>query len=457
MSSTAAAPGIIFGRHRKIMPYLPAGLPAGQAALYRERHEKAASLNSHLLGFGAVAEAEWAAGGLPQPDIAAMRRYRLERIRAELRRRDLAGVLLYDPVNIRYATDTTNMQVWVAHNPSRYCFVANDGPVVLFDYFNCEHMAEQSEVVDQVRPAVSFLYFYVGDNQPIRIARWADGIAELMREHGGGNRRLAVDHLDVEPAAALRERGMEIVDAWGVMELARVIKSADEITCMRRAIVSCEAAMAEMEAALRPGITENELWAELHRGNIARGGEWIETRLLTSGPRTNPWFQECSARVIEAGDLVAFDTDLIGPHGFCADISRTWLCGDGPATSEQRDLFRAAIEQVEHNSELLRPGISFRELVERSKNPPQDALACRYSVLYHGVGLADEYPTLPYLADWAADTADGVLEAGMVLCVESYVGRLGGREGVKYEEQVLVTENGPEQLSTYPLDARLAA
>ena len=41
--------------------------------------------------------------------------------------------------------------------------------------------------------------------------------------------------------------------------------------------------MGEMEASLRPGISENELWAELHRGNIARGGEWIETRLLSSG------------------------------------------------------------------------------------------------------------------------------------------------------------------------------
>ncbi|MEW9838409.1 M24 family metallopeptidase, partial [Mesorhizobium marinum] len=127
-----------------------------------------------------------------------------------------------------------------------------------------------------------------------------------------------------------------------VMESARLIKSPDEMLAMRRAIVACEAAMGEMEAALRPGISENELWAELHHGNIARSGEWIETRLLSSGPRTNPWFQECSSRKIEAGDLVAFDTDLIGPYGFCADLSRTWLCGDGQASNEQRDLFRIA-------------------------------------------------------------------------------------------------------------------
>ena len=73
-----------------------------------------------------------------------------------------------------------------------------------------------------------------------------------------------------------------------------------------------------MREALRPGITENALWAELHRGNIAGGGEWIECRLLASGPRTNPWFRESSMRVIERGDIVAFDTDLIGPYGYCS-------------------------------------------------------------------------------------------------------------------------------------------
>jgi Xaa-Pro aminopeptidase len=213
--------------------------------------------------------------------------------------------------------------------------------------------------------------------------------------------------------------------------------------------------MGEMEAALRPGTTENELWAELHRGNIARGGEWIETRLLSSGPRTNPWFQECSSRIIEAGDLVAFDTDLIGPYGFCADISRTWLCGDGLATNAQRDLYRIAADQIAANTELMRPGTGFRELVELSVVPPPDCFPNRYGVLYHGVGLADEYPTLPHAADWTDDTPDGVLMPGMVLCVESYIGRLGGHEGVKIEEQVLITDSGNATLSSYPLDTRL--
>ena len=59
----------------------------------------------------------------PQIDMRRMRAWRLGRIQGELRRLDLGGIILYDPVNIRYATGTSNMQVWFTHNPIRYCFV----------------------------------------------------------------------------------------------------------------------------------------------------------------------------------------------------------------------------------------------------------------------------------------------------------------------------------------------
>ena len=83
-------------------------------------------------------------------------------------------------------------------------------------------------------------------------------------------------------------------------------------------------------------MTEEELWSYLHKTNIENGGEWIETRLLSSGPRTNPWFQECSNRIIQKGDLVAFDTDMVGPYGYCADISRTFVEG-GKLNEEQKN------------------------------------------------------------------------------------------------------------------------
>lgn len=97
------------------------------------------------------------------------------------------------------------------------------------------------------------------------------------------------------------------------MELARSVKGPDEILAMRCAAHACQSTMGEMLEALTPGMTERDVWAMLHAGNIRRSGEWIETQILASGPRTNPWFQEASSRIIENGPelLTDFPLDLV--------------------------------------------------------------------------------------------------------------------------------------------------
>jgi Xaa-Pro aminopeptidase len=404
------------------------------------------------LGPGALAVEEWQALGLVLPDLAAMRAYRLGRVRAELAARDYAGIVVTDPINIRYATDSANMQVWCLHNPARYAFVATDGPVIVFDFHGCAHLSAHLELVDRVRPGRGWYFFNSGARVDEHAASWAADIAELVQAHGGGNRRLAVDRADREGIAALQALGVSVHAGQEAMELARAIKSEDEIKAMRCALAACEAAMGAMQSRLRAGVTEQELWAHLHAAAIERGGEWIETRLLSSGPRTNPWFQECSSRLIEAGDLVAFDTDLIGPYGYCADISRTWLCGDQRPSNAQVDLYRRAREQIAYNLELVRPGLGLREFSEKAFRLPERYRANRYSAIAHGVGVCDEYPAVYYPEDVAASGYDGVLEAGMTICLESYIGEQGGVEGVKLEEQVLLTETGCEVLSRYPFE-----
>jgi Xaa-Pro dipeptidase len=398
------------------------------------------------LGPGRLAVAEWQGLGLELPDVGAMRSYRLARVREQLAQRDYAGIVVTDPINLRYATDSTNFQVWCLHNPVRYAFVATAGPVIVFDFHGCDHLSAHLELVDEVRPGRGWYFFKSGDRIAEHARRWAAEIADLVHAHGGGNRRLAIDHVNPEGVAALQALGISVHEGQAVMEVARAIKSADEVKAMRCALATCETAMQVMQAHLLPGVTEQELWAHLHAENVKRGGEWIETRLLSSGPRTNPWFQECASRAIEAGDLVAFDTDLIGPYGYCADISRTWRCGEGRASERQRDLYRLAREQIACNLELVRPGLGFREFSSKAFALPERYAANRYSTIAHGVGLCDEYPAIYYPEDVESTGYEGVLEAGMTICVESYIGEAGGPDGVKLEEQILVTATGAEVL-----------
>jgi Xaa-Pro dipeptidase len=191
-----------------------------------------------------------------------------------------------------------------------------------------------------------------------------------------------------------------------------------------------------------------------HRRVLARDGDYIETRLLSSGPRTNPWFQEAGRRQIENGDLVALDTDVVGRFGYYADFSRTFFCGPGRPTGEQRTLYRLAYEQVQTNLGLIRPGMTFRELAEQAWPIPETYAPNRYFVLAHGVGMTGEYPYILHRQDFAQGY-DGVIEAGMTLCVESYIGAEGGADGVKLEEQALVTERGIELISRFPFDETL--
>jgi Xaa-Pro dipeptidase len=390
-----------------------------------------------------------------QPDMARLRGYRMARFQAELRRLDYGGAVLFDPINLRYATGSRNMAVWTLHNPARYGFVPAEGKAVIFDFHGCEHLSDGLETIGEVRPARSWFFFAAGNRMAEKAKLWADEIVTLVKERCGGNRRIAFDRIDPLGVHHLTAAGLEIHDAQEPCELARAIKSADEIACMNHAIAVCEAGMARMREELRPGVTENELFASLSDTNLRMGGEWMECRLLSSGGRTNPWFQEASDRVVRPGDLVSFDTDLIGPFGYCADLSRTFFCGPGNASPEQRKLFGLAMEQIHHNIDLVKPGLSFAEMTEKAWRIPNAYAANRYSCVAHGVGMCDEWPKVAHVQDIASSGYDGVLAPNMTICIESYIGAEGGTEGVKLEQQVLVTEDGCQVLTTFPFDEQL--
>lgn len=388
----------------------------------------------------------------PPTDLDEVRRYRLARVREKLVGRDYAGILLFDPLSCRYACDLTNMQLWTTHYETRCVFVATDGPMVLFDYGHFPHLAEGMPLIDEYKVNTSFYYFAAGSRSVEKADAFGTVIADLVKTHGGGNARLAVDRLSHLGTDAIRKHGITLHDGIEVMELARAVKSAGELALMQVSVDVAELAVQRMREATEPGMTENALWAILHHANIEHGGEWIETRLMSSGPRTFPWFRESSMRKIEKGDMISLDTDLIGPYGYCADMSRSWICGDVKPTDQQKRIHELACAQIEYNKSILKAGMTFREVAERAWTIPDEFADYRYSVLIHGVGLADEYPGIKHIHDFDRAGYDGVVEENMTLCVESYIGSARSGEGVKLEEQVLVGVDGVRQLTSATLE-----
>jgi len=388
-----------------------------------------------------------------QIDFDRMRMYRLNRVREQLLKNDIGGCILFDPINIRYATDTRNMAVFSFHLMTRYVFIPASGPVILFEYPKCEHIYENNCTIDEVRGVISWDFFSQGNNVYQKASEWAKTVDELMKKHSSDNKNLAIDVCDPVGINALNDKHQyQLFNAQQYLEIARSIKSDDEIVCLRASVKTAEMGATLMHEKLQANMTEEELWSYLYKTNIENGGEWIETRLLTSGPRTNPWFQECNNRIIQKGDLVAFDTDMVGPYGYCADISRTFVEG-GKLNEEQKKLHDLAYENIKYNEELIKPGVSFREFAEKAWKLPDNCFDNHYPCQVHGVGMCDEWPFIPYPdKDYSNGDYSGVFEENMVICVESYIGEVGGKQGVKLENQYLVTNNGLELFnSTLPL------
>ncbi|MDA0361724.1 MAG: Xaa-Pro peptidase family protein [Proteobacteria bacterium] len=377
------------------------------------------------------------------------RSYRLERLRDQMQLADVDALLLYDPVNIRYAFDSSNMQVWTAHNAIRYALILSGGPAILFEFKGCEHLANDLPGIDEVRTAISYIFMSHGDKADGFLRNWANEISDLVYQYGSQKPRLAADKVDLNAVHALTELGVSVVDGVKITELSRAIKSPEEIELMRWTIRVCEAGLARIYEHSVPGVTERELWAHLHFENARSGGDWLETKLLTSGPNTNPWYGECSDRKVKKGEMISLGTDMIGPYGYCADLSRSWICGYEPMSDTQKRLYSTAWAQIEHNMALVQPNLSFSEFNENSWRIPFRHVEYRYSLAAHGVGMADEWPVLPLNVDWTERVTSGTFEPGMVLCIESLIAEKG-TESIKLETQLLVTEVGTERLDSFP-------
>lgn len=387
----------------------------------------------------------------PAVDTRKLREGRLAKLRAWMAQAGYGGVVLLDPYNQRYATGTRNMFGYFLRNSTRYFFVPVSGPIVLFDYPQSYHVSTVVDTVDEVRPS-KLVWSSVSGRDNETVGPFAEEIVELMRAHGGGSTRIGMDRCSHIQAVALEKRGLQVVDCQGEILAVRAVKTPEEIQCLQISMTGAESAVAAVRSAIKPGITENELFALMYHEVIRQGGEFIETRLLTSGQRTNPWFNETSGRRVRPGELVALDTDMIGCYGYYSDFSRTFRCGPGKPTPYQKMLYRMSYDQVQHNVGIVRPGMSFREVAEKAWKIPAKFVDQRYTSVMHGVGMHGETPFIAHAMDFATYGREGVLQPGMVVSIESYIGEKNGREGVKLEEEVLVTEHGSEPISRFPFE-----
>jgi len=201
-------------------------------------------------------------------DTVALRAGRLARLRAMMLENGYAALVLFDPYNQRYATGSRNMFGYFLRNSTRYFFVPLEGPIILFEYPQSAHVSLCLETVAEVRNS-RIVWSSVGGRDTETARPFAQEIADLVREYGRGTWKVGLDRCPYLLAVALEREGCTVTDCQQELLHARRIKSDQEIACLKLSMAASESAVAMVREAVRPGISEQELFAVMY-GEVIR-------------------------------------------------------------------------------------------------------------------------------------------------------------------------------------------
>jgi Xaa-Pro dipeptidase len=384
-------------------------------------------------------------------DLERLRLGRLARLQRAMRDHDVAALVLTNEPNVRYATGATAMPVYAMSTFARCALVPQQGNPILFEHGNSMHRSALR--APDVRPMHAWEFY---DDPGPQAAIWAGETLAALDELGAAGEAVAVDRLGTPAFLALHERGVRLRDAAPVTQQARRVKTAEEVALFDLNAGLLMAMLEAFEAAIAPGVSERELLAVLSDVMVRGGGEYLATTTVCSGPNTNPWRAEATDRRLEAGDLVFVDTDTVGVEGCFFCVSRTFPVGEAAPSHAQRAIYRESLEWLAAMKSLVRPGVTCGELAAEAPAFPERFTAQRYECYFHGIGLEEENPSLCHPAD-VQPNPDTVLEDGTALVVELYAGEVGGRDGVKLGDEILVTGDGHRVFAPYPFSERLLA
>lgn len=266
---------------------------------------------------------------------------------------------------------------------------------------------------------------------------------DLLKSVLGSPQRLGVNAAGILLAKAnlLCEivPGVELVDVGAAIQRARLVKDAAEVERIRRACALTSEVAAEIPSLLRAGMTEKELAGEIAHAMQRRGGKIAFDTIVCFGETGSEPHYSPSDVPLEAGHLILVDFGA-KLDDYCSDITRMYLFGR--ASAEQRAMFDVVANAQRAALEATRAGVSGREVHRRAKDVIE-ASEFRGRFIHgtgHSLGLD--------VHDGAGlnETSEITLAAGMVMTVEPGV-YVPGVGGVRIEDTVLVTEDGPEILT----------
>ncbi|GAC1451052.1 MAG: Xaa-Pro peptidase family protein [Ktedonobacterales bacterium] len=357
---------------------------------------------------------------------------RVERLRAHLRDGGLDALVVTNPENRRYLSGFTG------HDDG-----ADSAGTLLIG------LSELALITDG-RYAEQAAAECAGPRVVVRQDTWPPLVVESL--HALAARRVGIEatHLtvalrdDLAAAADKHAHALELVSTTGLVEALRVVKDAEEVASIERAVAITDETFAYLLTYLRPGLTEREVAGEIERVMRAHGAEGLAFAPIVAGganaarPHAVP-----TDRPLAAGETIIID---MGARyaGYCSDMTRTVCLGE--ATDEMRAVYAAVLRAQQACEDGLRPGMTGHQADALAR----DALAAtgRAEQFIHGTGhgLGLEIHEAPRIGRFGAEN---VLVPGMVVTVEpgAYISGWGG---VRIEDTVVLTDRGSRVLTRSP-------
>jgi Xaa-Pro dipeptidase len=274
-------------------------------------------------------------------------------------------------------------------------------------------------------------------------------IRSLLSEAGVAGAPLGIDIVEPPFLFELARQGIDIRDAQQSMLDARVIKSPDEIMLLSQAAAMVDGVYTDIAEALKPGVRENEIVALASKRLYELGSDQVEAVNAISGERCNPHPHNFTDRIIRPGDQAFFDI-IHSFNGYRTCYYRT--LGVGSATPAQHDAYARAREWMDAALDAIKPGVS-SDAVARVLPAAEDfgfenEMAAFGLQFAHGLGLGlHERPIISRLNSLEHPLE---LRAGMVFAMETYCPAADGVSAARIEEEVALTDHGPEILTRFP-------
>ncbi len=388
------------------------------------------------------------------PDRARMYRECGARLRAAMADNGVDALILLGNGNVVYATGASwpLLDAGLSHveRPVALVLAGDDHPHLFIPFR--EGAASESQIpADHLHPPL-YLEFDEGVDHFVSV------VAELIP----AGATVAVDELTgaMRRAAYRLFPGGPPSDAAPVVGAAKLVKTPDQIACIREACRITEEAVVDVQKALVPGVRQIDLSAQFVRRAFELGAtaNMLEAiwQVMPTSKADGTWTTHgdlalpllTTERELAAGNVLWTDVSITYT-GFCSDFGRTWLVGETPS-ARQQDQFRQWRDILDAVLKVTKAGATSGDLARAAiaANGGQKPWLPHF-YLGHGIGTnAAEMPMIG--TDLGEEFDDNfVFPAGMVLVLEPVVWE-DGTGGYRSEEIVVITEDGYLPLTDYP-------